>query len=105
MEVLTPDAFGLARAAELLLAGEVIAFPTDTVYGLAALAAEKPALLKIFAMKERPLERSLVLMTARPSQLESQDFPPRGQGGLNGNRDLEGRAGNIVERGGEFVSQ
>jgi len=70
VEVLTPDAFGLARAAELLLAGEVIAFPTDTVYGLAALAAEKPALLKIFAMKERPLERSLVLMTARPSQLE-----------------------------------
>src|SRR5207237_5636610 len=51
MEVLKPDARGLARAADLVKAGEVIAFPTDTVYGLAALASDHEALLKIFAIK------------------------------------------------------
>jgi L-threonylcarbamoyladenylate synthase len=70
MEVLTPDRSGLARAAELVLNGEVVAFPTDTVYGLAALASDRAAVLKIFAVKERPLERSLVLMPSRPAQLE-----------------------------------
>jgi len=70
VEVLTPDTFGPARAAALLLAGDVIAFPTDTVYGLAAIASDREALLKVFAVKARPLERSLVLMPARPSQLE-----------------------------------
>jgi L-threonylcarbamoyladenylate synthase len=70
VEVLTPDERGLQRAAELILGGEVVAFPTDTVYGLAALASNRAALLKIFAMKERPPERALVLMPSRPSQLE-----------------------------------
>ena len=69
MEVLKPDSEGLARAAELLRSGEVIAFPTDTVYGLGARAADRAALLKIFAIKGRPLGRALVLMTAHPSEL------------------------------------
>jgi L-threonylcarbamoyladenylate synthase len=71
VEVLKPDAQGLGRAAELLRAGEVIAFPTDTVYGLAARAADPKAVLKVFEVKQRPLDRALVLMTARPSDLES----------------------------------
>jgi L-threonylcarbamoyladenylate synthase len=70
MEVLAPDDAGLERAAELIRAGEVVAFPTDTVYGLAARASDREAVLKIFVVKERPLERSLVLMPPRPSQLE-----------------------------------
>ena len=47
----------------------MVAFPTDTVYGLAALASDHDALLKIFAIKGRPLGRALVLMTAHPSEL------------------------------------
>jgi L-threonylcarbamoyladenylate synthase len=70
LEVLAPDQAGLARAAELILGGDVVAFPTDTVYGLAARASDREAVLKIFAVKERPLERSLVLMPSRPSQLD-----------------------------------
>jgi L-threonylcarbamoyladenylate synthase len=70
VEVLKPDAAGLARAAELLREGEVIAFPTDTVYGLAARAADQDAVLKIFQVKQRPLGRALVLMTAHPSELD-----------------------------------
>ncbi len=44
----------VSRAAELLRAGEVVALPTETVYGLAANALEPDAVAKIFAVKERP---------------------------------------------------
>jgi L-threonylcarbamoyladenylate synthase len=70
LEVLKPEPEGLVRAAELLAAGEVVAFPTDTVYGLAARAADPEAVHRIFAVKNRPLDRGLVLMTAHPSELE-----------------------------------
>jgi L-threonylcarbamoyladenylate synthase len=70
MEVLKPDASGLERASELLRAGEVIAFPTDTVYGLAARADNSTAVLRVFEVKQRPLDRALVLMTAHPSELD-----------------------------------
>src|SRR6188508_128001 len=44
----------VAKAAELLRAGEAIALPTETVYGLAADALNVDAVLKIFEAKERP---------------------------------------------------
>ena len=44
----------VARAAELLRAGGVVAFPTETVYGLGANALDAGAVAKIFAAKERP---------------------------------------------------
>jgi L-threonylcarbamoyladenylate synthase len=42
------------RAAELLRAGGLVAFPTETVYGLGAHALDPKAVRKIFAVKERP---------------------------------------------------
>ena len=42
------------RAAELLRAGEVVALPTETVYGLAANALDEQAVAKIFQIKGRP---------------------------------------------------
>lgn len=45
---------GVARAAELLLAGGTVAFPTETVYGLGANALDAAAVGRIFAAKERP---------------------------------------------------
>ena len=69
LEILEPDAAGLARAAELLRAGAVIAFPTDTVYGLAARAADAGAIDRIFEIKGRSRDRSLVLMPSAPSEL------------------------------------
>lgn len=69
MEVLEPDDAGLSRAVELLRAGEVIAFPTDTVYGLAALARLPEAVDRIFEIKGRPRDRALVLMPHAPSEL------------------------------------
>ncbi len=52
----TPNEFAQAvsRALALLRAGEVVALPTETVYGLAADALSAPAVAKIFESKERP---------------------------------------------------
>jgi L-threonylcarbamoyladenylate synthase len=53
-ERLLPDAAGIARAAELLRAGELVAFGTETVYGLGADATDERAVASIFAAKGRP---------------------------------------------------
>ncbi|HZU15451.1 MAG TPA: L-threonylcarbamoyladenylate synthase [Candidatus Dormibacteraeota bacterium] len=71
MDRLTPDGEGLARAARLLRAGEVVAFPTDTVYGLAALARDARACERIFEIKGRERSRQLIAMAAEPRELES----------------------------------
>ena len=48
------SAHDCAKAIELLRAGEVVALPTETVYGLAADALDPGAVAKIFEAKERP---------------------------------------------------
>jgi L-threonylcarbamoyladenylate synthase len=53
-ERLSADAPGLAQAAELLRAGGIVAFPTETVYGLGANALDAAAVARIFAAKQRP---------------------------------------------------
>jgi len=68
--VLKPDREGLTRAAQLLRGGGVIAFPTDTVYGLGADASDELAQKRIFAIKGRPVGMPLILMAAAESQLE-----------------------------------
>lgn len=60
-EILTPDAPGLARAAELLRAGELVAFPTETVYGLGADATNDHAVARIFEAKGRPRFNPLIV--------------------------------------------
>jgi len=52
--VFAADEIGVSRAAELLLAGEVVAFGTETVYGLGADATNERAVRAIFAAKGRP---------------------------------------------------
>ncbi|MBI4983781.1 MAG: threonylcarbamoyl-AMP synthase [Rhodocyclales bacterium] len=51
----------VARAAELLRQGELVAFPTETVYGLGADAANPAAVAKIFAAKGRPADHPLIV--------------------------------------------
>ncbi|HLH71269.1 MAG TPA: L-threonylcarbamoyladenylate synthase [Candidatus Dormibacteraeota bacterium] len=70
MDRLSPDPAGLARAARLLREGEVIAFPTDTVYGLAALARDARACERIFEIKGRERSRQLIAMVADPKALD-----------------------------------
>ena len=51
----------LAEAVRLLQAGELVAFPTETVYGLGADAANPEAVAKIFAAKGRPADHPLIV--------------------------------------------
>ncbi|MGE5097336.1 MAG: L-threonylcarbamoyladenylate synthase [Betaproteobacteria bacterium] len=54
----------LSEAARRLAAGDVIAFPTETVYGLGADATNEAAVAKIFAMKDRPADHPLIVHVA-----------------------------------------
>ena len=62
----TPALFDTAvkRATELLRAGEVVALPTETVYGLAANALDKKAVAKIFQIKNRPANNPIIVHIA-----------------------------------------
>lgn len=51
----------IARAVELLMAGELVGIPTETVYGLGADAANPAAVAKIFAAKGRPADHPLIV--------------------------------------------
>jgi len=68
--VLKPTQSGLQRAARLLRSGAVLAFPTDTVYGLGASADDEVAQKRIYSIKGRPVGMPLILMVAAESQLE-----------------------------------
>jgi L-threonylcarbamoyladenylate synthase len=58
---LLPAPEGIEQAAELLAAGELVALPTETVYGLGAAALNPRACAKIFEVKERPLSDPLIV--------------------------------------------
>ena len=62
----TPALFAAAveRASELLCAGEVVALPTETVYGLAANALDEKAVAKIFQIKGRPTNNPIIVHVA-----------------------------------------
>jgi len=60
-EILAPDPAGIARAAELLGDGRLVAFPTETVYGLGADARNGRAVAGIFAAKGRPRFNPLIV--------------------------------------------
>lgn len=58
---LTPDDAGIAEAARLLGAGALVAFPTETVYGLGGDARSDAAVARIFAAKGRPSFNPLIV--------------------------------------------
>ncbi|HEX4343168.1 MAG TPA: L-threonylcarbamoyladenylate synthase [Verrucomicrobiae bacterium] len=62
----TPALFNAAvkRAAELLRAGEVVALPTETVYGLAANALDEEAVAQIYEIKGRPAHNPIIVHVA-----------------------------------------
>ncbi|MDF1727213.1 MAG: L-threonylcarbamoyladenylate synthase [Sulfitobacter sp.] len=64
MERLLADAAGLARAADLLRGGGLVAFPTETVYGLGADARQGAAVAGIFEAKGRPRFNPLIVHLA-----------------------------------------
>lgn len=65
----TPDAHRIARAATCLRAGGLVAFPTETVYGLGAHALDPVAVGRIFAAKGRPASDPLIVHIASLEEL------------------------------------
>jgi len=59
-----PEATAIARAAEVLRRGGLVAFPTETVYGLGAAALDAAAVARIFAAKERPAINPIIVHVA-----------------------------------------
>ena len=62
-EILSAE-HGLKKAAELIKAGELVAFATETVYGLGANALDELAVAKIFKAKGRPQDNPLIVHVA-----------------------------------------
>jgi len=66
------DAFGeIDRAARLLRAGRLVAFPTETVYGLGANALDAEAVARIYAVKRRPPTSPLIVHVASIEMAQS----------------------------------
>ena len=71
----------IERAVALLRAGDLVAFPTETVYGLGADAANPAAVAKIFAAKGRPADHPLIVHLPGASHLArwAREVPPEAE--------------------------
>ena len=69
-QVLSPTPEALALASQLLHDGQLVAFPTETVYGLGANALDAKAVLNIFAAKGRPADNPLIVHICDFSDIE-----------------------------------
>jgi L-threonylcarbamoyladenylate synthase len=65
-----PEAEGLRRAMRALEAGELVAFPTDTVYALACSATDPAALARFYKVKRRRREQPAILMSHNQGTLQ-----------------------------------
>ncbi|MBU2956963.1 L-threonylcarbamoyladenylate synthase [Paracoccus sp. 1_MG-2023] len=75
---LNTDRTGIATAAELLSAGECVAIPTETVYGLAADARQGQAVARIYAAKGRPSFNPLIVHVPDAQAAAAiADLPPQ----------------------------
>ncbi|MDO5022038.1 MAG: L-threonylcarbamoyladenylate synthase [Eubacteriales bacterium] len=73
-ELLKSDDASILRAAECIKSGGVVAFPTETVYGLGANGLNPAAVHAVFAAKERPADNPLILHISRLEEAEPLCF-------------------------------
>ena len=69
-----PDTEALSRCAEIIRQGGLVAFPTETVYGLGADATDKNGARKIYEAKGRPSDNPLIIHIATPEDAEDYAF-------------------------------
>ena len=69
-QLLTPTAEALSLAADIFRSGGLVAFPTETVYGLGANALDRSAVLSIFEAKGRPADNPLIVHIYDRDQLD-----------------------------------
>jgi L-threonylcarbamoyladenylate synthase len=80
-ERLSADEAGIGRAAALLRAGRLVAFPTETVYGLGALALDGLAVRGIYTAKGRPATNPLIVHVASAAEARAlvERWPPEAE--------------------------
>jgi L-threonylcarbamoyladenylate synthase len=71
VDAASPEAAAIAAAAQAIQGGLLVAFPTETVYGLGADALNPDAVAGIFAAKGRPADNPLIVHIADMAQLET----------------------------------
>lgn len=73
------ESANIQEAAELIRSGELVAFPTETVYGLGADARDSEAAKKIYAAKGRPSDNPLIVHVSKFEDLEAiaREVPPQ----------------------------
>ena len=59
----------MQRAADLLLMGGIVAYPTEAVYGLGCDPLNRAAVYRLLALKRRPVDKGLILIASRFDQL------------------------------------
>lgn len=60
----------IKRALEVLQSGGLVAFPTDTVYGVGALAFDNTAIESIYIAKDRPIEKAIPILIGEMNDLD-----------------------------------
>lgn len=68
----------IQTALEILQSGGIVAFPTDTVYGLGALAFDNSAIESIYVAKNRPIEKAIPVLVSsiKDFELVAENIPP-----------------------------
>ena len=69
METKLFDKHSIIEAAKLLRSGQIVAFPTETVFGLGAIATDERAVSQVFVAKNRPKDNPLIVHIGSPIQL------------------------------------
>ncbi|MDE6401776.1 MAG: threonylcarbamoyl-AMP synthase [Clostridiales bacterium] len=68
-KILQPTAENIALCAQALKDGELVAFPTETVYALGAAATDENAVAKVFEVKGRPRDKALIVAVSDKSRI------------------------------------
>lgn len=71
MRIVSPDPAGVADAAKAIRRGEIVAYPTETVYGLGADPFNEDALARLFGVKGRDASAPVLLIVDSPERLEA----------------------------------
>jgi L-threonylcarbamoyladenylate synthase len=70
VDAAAPSAAAIAEAAAVLVSGGVVAFPTETFYGLGVAALDAVAVRRLFALKGRPESRPVLVLVDDPARIE-----------------------------------
>lgn len=97
---LPPTPEGIAFAAELLRSGQVVAFPTDTVYGVGVAGDRPDRLSALFELKDRPLDRRIPILVASAGQAVDAGWELDDQGRALADRFWPGALTLVLPRSG-----